>query len=552
MLHPTAAATWTRLHSIKPVRAGLASIAMLAAFVCVLLLPARFSAADNLVPVRLRIGGRDIACQPSCRTSGSEVYGPISVISELGLESRTDDNGDALIVTVPSTRMSFEIGMARIAGASMIPLSDLAKSIGAVLVGPGSAGAPGTVYILARITSVRVERGDLFVTTSFPVPYHVRVVPGVSPSRSYIDLMGAWAGSEPPTVPSNQTRITQLRTGQFTREVARIVAEFSQKVGFAETDNLRNGNATIVAQVINGVREPGKGQASDYLHHNPGQPAQPNSPSVAVGGTGSQEYEHPDEDDLLHQNDARRGRAQRDTEEAFRPSGRARELRNPGVLAGKTIVVDPGHGGTSTGALGHLSGSLVYEKNCTLAIALKLRDLLDRAGVKVIMTRESDVDVPLGERPRMANDLHADLFFSIHNDSNGTRNSNSGTTTYYHMGDPASHAMAVCVQDAVRAVTGLPSHGARSDGSLYASGLAVLRCTTMPAILCEVAYINNERDSRLLVDPDFQQRVAQAMFDGIRSYVVGSESVAHGGATRVSPASEQTITRPEHDSQYEH
>ncbi len=206
------------------------------------------------------------------------------------------------------------------------------------------------------------------------------------------------------------------------------------------------------------------------------------------------------------------------------------DLRLPrnasGVLADKLIVVDAGHGGSSKGAVGHGSDGMVMEKNITLAIALKLQTALESCGARVIMTRDRDVDVPLYDRPRMANDAGADLFISIHNDSNGTPNSASGTSTYYHMGDPSSRALAVCVQDAVSAVTGLPSRGALSDGILYASGLAVLRVSKMPAVLCEVAYINNARDRHKLIDPEFQQRVAQAMCDGLRHYVEGMKTVA--------------------------
>ncbi len=206
------------------------------------------------------------------------------------------------------------------------------------------------------------------------------------------------------------------------------------------------------------------------------------------------------------------------------------ELRLPrsatGALAGKLIVVDPGHGGSSTGATGHGAGYTVYEKNITLAIALKLRTALEACGARVVMTRERDMDVPLYDRPRLANSIGADLFISIHNDSNGQPNSASGTSTYYHMGDPSSRALAVCVQEAVCAVTGLPNRGALSDGILYASGLAVLRTSRMPAVLCEVAYINNAYDRHKLMDPEFQQRVAQAICDGIRAYIEGTKQVA--------------------------
>jgi N-acetylmuramoyl-L-alanine amidase len=201
------------------------------------------------------------------------------------------------------------------------------------------------------------------------------------------------------------------------------------------------------------------------------------------------------------------------------------DLRIPrnatGALSDKLVVVDAGHGGAATGAAGHGQNGTVYEKTITLAIAMRLRTILEQAGARVVVTRDSDVDIPLYDRPKLANTIGADLFISIHNDSTPHNRPASGTTTYYHSTDPSSRALAVCVQDAVRAVTGLPSKGALSDTVLYASGLAVLRNSTMPAVLCEVAYINNSADRSKLVDPDFQQRVAQAMCDGLKNYVEG-------------------------------
>jgi N-acetylmuramoyl-L-alanine amidase len=201
------------------------------------------------------------------------------------------------------------------------------------------------------------------------------------------------------------------------------------------------------------------------------------------------------------------------------------DLRMPrnasGALSDKLIVVDAGHGGTATGASGHGPEGTVYEKTITLAIAMRLRALLEQCGARVVVTRDSDVDVPLYDRPKLANTIGADLFISIHNDSTPRLNSASGTTTYYHSTDPSSRALAVCVQDAVRSVTGLPSKGALSDTVLYASGLAVLRNSTMPAVLCEVAYINNNGDRSKLINAAFQDRVARAMCDGLKSYVEG-------------------------------
>lgn len=198
------------------------------------------------------------------------------------------------------------------------------------------------------------------------------------------------------------------------------------------------------------------------------------------------------------------------------------ELRLPrnatGVLADKLIVVDAGHGGNDLGAT--MYG--VQEKDITLSIALKLRDQLEEAGAKVIMTRSEDATLVLESRPRLANTVGAQLFIAIHNDD-ASNHSASGTSTYYHMRDPSSRALAACIQNSIVAVSGLPNRGVLSDSVRFASsGFAVLRYSTMPAILCEVAYISNDNDRKHLVNQDFQQRVATAIRDGIKNYVEGS------------------------------
>lgn len=203
-------------------------------------------------------------------------------------------------------------------------------------------------------------------------------------------------------------------------------------------------------------------------------------------------------------------------------NGLSLDLRLPrnatGALADKVIVVDPGHGGTSTGA----TGGGIYEKNITLAISLKLREALEACGAKVIMTRDRDVNVALDDRPRLANSINADFFISIHNDSNGSPNSATGTSTYYHMRDGSCRALAACVHRCIMACSGIGSRGVLSDSVMYASGFAVLRESQMPAILVEVAYINNAWDRQHLVNGDFQQRIAHAICDGLRTYIEGS------------------------------
>jgi N-acetylmuramoyl-L-alanine amidase len=188
-------------------------------------------------------------------------------------------------------------------------------------------------------------------------------------------------------------------------------------------------------------------------------------------------------------------------------------------------VIDPGHGGNQAGARFREGNRIVYEKDITLAIGLKVAERLAKLGASVIMTRAEDTSIGLYERTAMANQAGAHFFISIHCDSNPRPNSASGTTIYYHRDDADSRALGQAILNEIVKVSGLPSKGVRSDTMLYQSGLAVLRTSQMPAVLIEVGYLNHYRDRQKLLDPQFQDAVAAAIVRGLKAYVEGgSES----------------------------
>jgi N-acetylmuramoyl-L-alanine amidase len=188
-----------------------------------------------------------------------------------------------------------------------------------------------------------------------------------------------------------------------------------------------------------------------------------------------------------------------------------------GRLAGKTIVVDPGHGGHDSGA--RAPDKSVNEKSLTLAISMKLADELTAQGATVIMTRKTDVFIPLKERPMMGNRTGADFFVSIHINSNKVANSTSGQITFYHKSDPVGQLLAECIQQEMAKVSGIKSIGAWSDGRIYDSGFAVLRHATMPAVLVECGFINHRTDRSKMVTEEFQSNMAKAIVQGIKVFL---------------------------------
>ena len=190
------------------------------------------------------------------------------------------------------------------------------------------------------------------------------------------------------------------------------------------------------------------------------------------------------------------------------------------LLKGVTIVVDPGHGGPDTGAIG-ATGS--YEKNNTLAIGLNLAGVLRSAGARVILTRSTDVTPAVGTysersdlqaRTKMANDLKANLFISIHNDS-FSNPATSGTTTYYSSASPVvaqSKALADCIQSKLVTSIALTNRGVK-DANFY-----VIKNSKMPAVLVEVGFISNPAEEKLLKSTDFQSKAVSGIYQGILKF----------------------------------
>lgn len=186
-----------------------------------------------------------------------------------------------------------------------------------------------------------------------------------------------------------------------------------------------------------------------------------------------------------------------------------------GRLAGKVVVVDPGHGGHDTGA----RHSGVQEKDLSLRISLKTAEAFRRAGVSVVMTRSDDTFVTLQERPAVATRSNAAFFISIHINSNQVANSRSGGMTFFHKQDPVCTLLAQCIQSEIARVSGIPSLGIWSDSRIYESGFAVLRRATVPAVLIELGFINHAVDRKRLMSSDFQNKVAEAIVQGVKVFL---------------------------------
>lgn len=195
----------------------------------------------------------------------------------------------------------------------------------------------------------------------------------------------------------------------------------------------------------------------------------------------------------------------------------------PGLpLAGKTIVVDPGHGGYDPGVF---RGEL-EEKEITLAISLILRDYLQGGGARVVMTREADYDLltlevagtkkteEMRQRKELINAAEPDLLISIH--VNAISSSRwSGAQVFYNKDCDNGKRLAESIQDELARVL------KNTDRMAKAGNYFMLKETEAPlAALVETGFLSNPKEASLLAQKHYQNRVAWAVYLGITRYFV--------------------------------
>jgi N-acetylmuramoyl-L-alanine amidase len=219
-------------------------------------------------------------------------------------------------------------------------------------------------------------------------------------------------------------------------------------------------------------------------------------------------------------------------------------------LGARRIVIDAGHGGHDPGTIGRAG---LQEKDLVLDVALRLERLVrQELGTEVVMTRSTDVFIPLEERTAVANQRGADLFLSIH--ANSSRNPKArGIETYFLNFAKNAHAEQVAarenaispatikdLQNLVKAITlnskidesrdfaaavqesmvrGVRDEHPVPDRGVHTAPFYVLIGANMPAILAEIAFVSNPEDERRLKASDYRETLARSLLAGVRSYL---------------------------------
>ena len=218
-----------------------------------------------------------------------------------------------------------------------------------------------------------------------------------------------------------------------------------------------------------------------------------------------------------------------DVVKIIEPILRPQKIKNAGTV--RTVILDAGHGGIDSGA----TGALGREKDATLDVVLRAKKLLQENGYQVRCTRITDFLVPLEKRAQFANRHANAIFVSVHfnksNDGEAT-----GLETYClaprgvpsmdeenlsysdyvqhpgHANDPANVALATTVHAALVRNLGLTDRGVKR------ARFVVIKNVTIPGILIEGGFMSGTPDARLIATPEYRQRIAQCILDGVNRY----------------------------------
>jgi N-acetylmuramoyl-L-alanine amidase len=223
----------------------------------------------------------------------------------------------------------------------------------------------------------------------------------------------------------------------------------------------------------------------------------------------------------------------------------------------KTVIIDPGHGGFDPGT----HGVSTLEKDLVLSVGKRLRDLLTEKypQVKVIMTRDKDIFIPLFQRAKIANDANADLFISIHANFMPKSSVTFGTETYvmglhtaeynldvakrenaailleenyknnydYDPNSPEGHILFSMYQNAYLdqsiqfgqfVENQYASHANRKSRGVKQAGFVVLKATSMPSVLLEIGFLSNREEENYLKTDNGKQKIAESIFNGFTEY----------------------------------
>ena len=345
------------------------------------------------------------------------------------------------------------------------------------------------------------------------------------PARVFVDIADARLSDalRNSLFPVESVMLENIRLAQYDSDTVRVVLDLVQLTKVT-TFTLREPDRLVIDII-------GDPSSRTVAQNEPPAAPDPETPTIEAG-------EAPEEGAEAAQD--RVGTPARPT-----ANGDHSLIRSLGLKVGR-VVIDAGHGGKDTGTTGPTG---LTEKVLVLDIARKLKERIEtELGAEVVMTREDDAFVPLETRTAIANQAEADLFLSIHANASHI-SSIRGFETYFlnfttsreglqiaarenaasqrSISELQDIVSTILLRDKVDESREFAAHVQNSmatrkhfgkDRGVKQAPFVVLIGANMPSILAEVSFISNPDDERLLKSEDRRQQIAEALFEGVRSY----------------------------------
>ncbi len=407
-----------------------------------------------------------------------------------------------------------------------------------LMVPAGTLALPGLAWAqAARIASARVwpaqEYTRLILEAAAPIPHQLTALR--NPERLVLDLEGLELGGDlaklPLRVHPTDPYIVAVRVREKERAGVRVVLDLRSEV-----------RPQLFA--LPPVAEFGHRLVLDLY------PVEPPDPLMA----------------LIAEQEKREAAAPRGFNSPALIENPAPSIARPKSSRPITVAIDPGHGGEDPGAIGRRG---TYEKNVALAIGRRLKKLIDReTNMRAMLTRDDDYFVPLAQRVQKARQVQADLFVSIHADAfreptargssvfalseNGATSAAARWLAQKENGADLIGGVNLGAKDPVLARTLLDlsqtaqindslkvgrhvlreigEHNALHKPAVEQAGFAVLKAPDIPSILVETAFISNPDEELKLRSERHQQKFAESIGDGVKTYFASNPPLARAKA----------------------
>ena len=369
---------------------------------------------------------------------------------------------------------------------------------------------------MSEITAVRVsnsaDKTRIVLDGTREASYKVSVLS--NPQRIVVDIQNAWISPSLKKSTTIDSRFAKsVRIAQHDTSTVRVVVESSMGKNNYKVFPLKGGSTAY--RIVMDFGNLGGSSSGAAIDFNP-QPKPKDEDKGTASDSGSGTAGSTGEGTAIGGSTGSTGS---DTGSGKGTVTKGEPVVTPG-LKGKIIALDAGHGGSDVGAIGPTG---VTEKGVTLRVATELQKRLVKEGATVLMTRSTDTEVSpkkakasdieeLQARCDVGNDQNADIFISLHMDS-FTNSSPSGTTGYYYVnGSKAGQRLARTLSEGIVSALGTGNRGTKS------CNFYVVKHTTMPAALIEMAFISNDKEERLMNSDEGVKKAADGLVNGLISF----------------------------------